>query len=110
MAKSRVSSLVRVRQGKNYIEFELDEDTGKLVIYIITPGDVTPKVKASLNIEAVNVLRELLGLRKFVVPTSEELHGEPKLATELPPDTHRADEHESPDLSGSQSDEAVGMA
>ena len=109
MAKSRVSSLVRVRQGKNYIEFELDEDTGKLVIYIITPGDVTPKVKASLNIEAVNVLRELLGLKKAKLEITEPMK-EPKLATELPPDTHRADEHESPDLSGSQSDEAVGMA
>ena len=109
MAKSRVSSLVRVRQGKNYIEFELDEDTGKLVIYIITPGDVTPKVKASLNIEAVNVLRGLLGLKKAKLEIIEHMK-EPKLATELPPDTHRADEHESPDLSGSQSDEAVGMA
>ena len=80
MARAKVSRLIRVRQGRNYIEFELDEDTGKLIIYITTPGDTTPKVKASLNVEAVNVLRAML----------EDGGAKPaKLATELPAGTTR---------------------
>ncbi|KKN47215.1 hypothetical protein LCGC14_0665040 [marine sediment metagenome] len=90
MAKTKVSKLIRVRTGRNVVELELVE--GKLAIQV---GDSS---KVTLNIEAVNVLRAMLGDPQFKPA---------KLATALPPEAPDP-EHTSPDLEG-ESDFVEGM-
>lgn len=86
MAKSKVSKLIRVRTGRNVVELELIE--GKLGIQV---GDSS---KVTLNVEAVNVLRAMLGSDPQFTP------GKP--ATALPPDTPTDPEHASPKLDGDE--------
>lgn len=107
MAASKVSKLIRVRTGRNLVELELID--GKLAIQV---GD---SKKVTINKEAVNVLRDMLGI------TEMEIAPRPKLATILPPGSIRegealmrlapplVDEHVSPDLDG-PGDFKEGMA
>ncbi len=96
MSKTKVSKLIRVRTGRNIVELELVGD--KLNIQV---GDTS---RITLNSDAVNVLREMLGLQKVGSV----------LATTLPPgsitEQERKDaEHASPDLEG-DGDSKEGMA
>lgn len=86
MAKTKVSKLIRVRAGRNTVEFDLGED-GRLTIETSVRGGAGTKV--IIGEEAVNVLRDMLGLQKAVVA---------RLATSLSPHARRDSEHESPEL------------
>lgn len=101
MAKTKVSKLIRVKQGRSTIEFEL-EDT-KLTINLFKQGSGVPPNKITIQEEAIEVLRAMLG--GPMLPLA-------KLATRLPPDSltdaQRA-EHVSPDLEG-EGDMKEGMA
>ncbi len=109
MSRTKVSNLVRVKQGKSTIEFELKDD--KLTVALWREEDTRSLSTVTINAEAVNVLREMLGLQKAGVALALE----PKLATALPPgsemteEARREAEHTSPDLEG-DGDTAEGMA
>lgn len=78
MSRTKVTNLVRVRQGKHLVEFDYDTENSKLTIEIQT-GEGTAKV--SLGGETIDALRTLL-MSNAVVSTG-------KLATKLPEGTTR---------------------
>lgn len=82
MARTKVSKLIRVKQGKSTIEFELGEE--KLDITLFKQGSGQAPSSIGINKEAILVLRELLGASQI-----PQLVKEPKLATKLPPGTTR---------------------
>lgn len=94
MGKAKVSSLVRIHQGRKTLEVELKEN--KLTIMIKSEHQGIAQ-NITVNEEAVNVIRELLGLKKsenVIIPAT-------KLATQLPPDTTEevpADSDKGPDF------------
>lgn len=97
MSKAKVSSLVRIHQGNNIVEFELlgDRLTIELRQTHREEGKVAePSRKVTIGKDAVNVLREMLGPGMVG-------GGSTKLATKLPPDTTEdvpADSDKGPDF------------
>ena len=98
MARTKVSKLIRVRQGKSTVELELIES--KLTISLVKQGSGQTPATITINKEAVDVLRELLG----------ELERKPtKLATELPAGTTHEQQEVPADADGGP-DFKAGMA
>ena len=97
MARTKVTTLVRVRQGKNHIEFDYDKESNKLSIELRTGKEGEPVLIVPLKGEAVNALRDLL-----------EVQYSPKLATKLPPGTYRKGEEPPKDDTLSEEELARG--
>lgn len=83
MSRAKVSNLVRVKTGSKTIEFELKDNKLTVLLETEYTGTIT------INEEAVNVLRELLGLTKAGETIIARMTRPSILATELPPDTTR---------------------
>ena len=98
MAETKVSNLIRVRQGKSTVEFELRD--GKLTTSIDKKGSGQLPFSITINEEVVGVLKEMLGRHK----------ASSVLATKLPPDVSKEEEeHPKLDLEA-DGDTKEGMA